>query len=92
MLKNIGELVCVQGVTQQPSMPAYGPSPSHSGGQMQQGLSPAQPGPLLASESEVPPLPMGPPPPRPPVQFKMGSMGPPPPRTLRTQGIACSQG
>ena len=31
---------------------------------------------------------MGPPPPRPPAQFGMGSMGPPPPRTVRPQGIS----
>ncbi len=59
----------LQGVTQQPSMPSYGQRPD---GSQQQG----PPG----VESDVPPLPMGPPPPRPPVQFRMGSMGPPPPR------------
>lgn len=59
-----------QGMTQQPSMPSYGQRPD---GSQQQGPPPAV-------ESDVPPLPMGPPPPRPPVQFRMGSMGPPPPR------------
>ncbi|KAL0045591.1 hypothetical protein WJX82_010794 [Trebouxia sp. C0006] len=59
-----------QGMTQQPSMPSYGQRPD---GSQQQGPPPAV-------ESDVPPLPMGPPPPRPPVQFRMGSMGPPPPK------------
>ncbi|DBA75084.1 TPA: hypothetical protein ACH3X1_010412 [Trebouxia sp. C0004] len=59
-----------QGMTQQPSMPSYG---QRTDGFQQQR-------PPAAVESDVPPLPMGPPPPRPPVQFRMGSMGPPPPR------------
>ena len=65
----------IQGQTQQPQMPAYAQRP-----QMPQPVAP------LPAELN-PPLPMGPPPPRPPVQFKMGSMGPPPPRFNRVQGI-----
>ena len=65
-------------------MPPYGHLPLQAGSQLQQEPSKAMPGP---APEDVPPLPMGPPPPKPPVQFRMGSMGPPPPRLNCAQGI-----
>lgn len=43
---------------------------------------------LVTSRPSVLPASMGPPPPRPPAQFGMGTMGPPPPRSARSQGIS----
>ena len=80
--------MCFQGTPQQPNMPTYGLPQSPGASQLQQGLLPSKPMPL---KSDVPPAPMGPPPPRAPAQFGMGSMGPPPPRTGRPQGISVAK-
>lgn len=76
--------MCFQGPQQQPNMPAYGLPQPQGGLQLQQGSRSPNPMPL---KPNVAPVPMGPPPPRPPAQFGMGSMGPPPPRSARPQGI-----
>ena len=79
------ELMCFQGTPQQPNMPAYGPPKSQGASHLQQGPLPSN---LMPLKTEVPAAPMGPPPPRLPAQFGMGSMGPPPPRTAHPQGIS----